>query len=98
MAKNSLCWDCGNCFGGCSWTKNAQFIPVEGWVADATVCDGVPSYMVYECPKYKPCPIIERDRKIAHFLEIPLKDFYEDKEMWMEVYADELKLRKQSPK
>ena len=49
---NTLCWDCENCIGGCSWSKN--FEPVEGWKAEAvTNSDNTDTYLVRECPQFK---------------------------------------------
>ena len=49
---NTLCWDCENCIGGCSWSKN--FEPVEGWKAKAvTNSDNSDTYLVRECPQFK---------------------------------------------
>lgn len=49
--KATLCWDCGNACGGCSWSK--EFIPVEGWEARPVkqTC-GNQSYIVFECPQF----------------------------------------------
>ena len=50
---NTLCWDCENCIGGCSWTKD--FEPVEGWKAEpVTNSDNSDTYLVSECPQFKP--------------------------------------------
>lgn len=49
---NTLCWDCENCIGGCSWSKD--FKPVEGWKAEAvTNSDNSDTYFVHECPQFK---------------------------------------------
>ena len=55
-AKDTLCWDCENATGGCSWSK--RFIPVEGWDAiptrvNMTVGKKVDSYTVVSCPLFK---------------------------------------------
>jgi len=56
----TLCWDCANALGGCSWSKS--FTPVEGWTAirhkrrynndkneGRLDCD---SYKVIDCPEF----------------------------------------------
>lgn len=50
----TLCWDCKNATGNCSWSQD--FIPVEGWLADEQPPNGAkPSttYTVYSCPKFE---------------------------------------------
>lgn len=53
--KESLCWTCQNCYGGCEWSRS--FTQVNGWKAEKTVLpsNGVnaASYNVIECPKYR---------------------------------------------
>ena len=50
---NTLCWDCENYIGGCSWTKD--FKPVEGWKAEeVTNSNNTDTYLVRECPQFKP--------------------------------------------
>lgn len=55
----TLCWDCANYCGGCSWSRN--FTPVEGWSANLHRSDrynhgkliGVTeSYEVISCPEF----------------------------------------------
>ena len=49
---NTLCWDCENRIGGCSWTQN--FEADEGWKAEAvTNSDNSDTYLVRECPQFK---------------------------------------------
>ena len=52
--KESLCWECTNTCGGCSWTK--EFKPVEGWTIQETqISMGskiVDSCIVLTCPKF----------------------------------------------
>lgn len=59
---DSLCWDCKNAYGGCSWTRmtagEVLYEPVEGWDA---FCEYYPegdephlSYQVYACPEFIP--------------------------------------------
>lgn len=53
--KDTKCWTCQNCFGGCSWSRD--FIPVDGWKAEKTFIPSneqyAESYKVIECPKYR---------------------------------------------
>lgn len=50
----SLCWNCKNCFGGCSWFE--RFEPVEGWRAERTIIKyfntKTPSFLVRDCPLF----------------------------------------------
>ena len=50
----SLCFRCGNCLDGCSWSRS--FVPVEGWRAEPNYInsDEAESYHVIECPLYVP--------------------------------------------
>ena len=52
----SLCWNCKNCFGGCSWSES--FEPVEGWRAERTIIKyfntETPSFLVRNCPLFAP--------------------------------------------
>ena len=52
--KESRCWTCQNCFGGCEWSR--EFNPVPGWTAKKTCIPSngeyKESYNVLECPKY----------------------------------------------
>ena len=52
----SLCWNCKNCFGGCSWSES--FEPVEGWRAERTIIQHfnteTPSFLVRNCPLFAP--------------------------------------------
>lgn len=50
--KFTLCWDCKNATGNCSWSENLK--PVNGWKAERTHIHStdIDSYMVYECPKF----------------------------------------------
>lgn len=49
--SNTICWDCANATGGCSWSKS--LVPVEGWKAIKTKKQTVESYAVYDCPEFK---------------------------------------------
>ena len=60
---NSLCWECKRAYGGCSWSRD--FVPVEGWEAEATIINGVregkkPLVKSYDV---KRCPLFVQDRK-----------------------------------
>lgn len=54
--KESLCWDCANACGLCSWSHD--FTPVPGWDARATKLYNnnkgrfIDSYHVIECPEF----------------------------------------------
>lgn len=59
--NQSLCWDCQNACGGCSWSRS--FTPVEGWEARPTKIKLIPnkegleytdSYHVISCPEFIP--------------------------------------------
>lgn len=60
----TLCWNCANAYGGCSWTARdehgvLQFKPVPGWDAKpTTVAVGAgkrePSFCVKSCPEFIP--------------------------------------------
>ena len=57
--KPTLCWDCANACGGCSWSDHWKHEPVPGWTAEETVLkinSGllIQSYSVRECPEFKP--------------------------------------------
>jgi len=48
----TLCWDCRNAIGGCSWST--LFKPVEGWKAEPTKNkEGATSFNVIKCPEFK---------------------------------------------
>lgn len=51
----SICWDCANACGKCSWSRN--FTPVKGWEAIptkiiASKSFNASSYIVCACPKF----------------------------------------------
>lgn len=53
----TLCWQCKNATGGCSWSKD--FTPVAGWNAIPTKLKAVTqniilhsSYLVIDCPQF----------------------------------------------
>lgn len=55
--SGTLCWECDNAYGGCSWSRN--FTPVEGWDAQYVrrvyKSKGVyvmDSYEVRNCPEF----------------------------------------------
>ena len=56
---STICWDCQNACGGCSWSKYRMFQPVKGWEViptDIHIGNGVrvQSYVVLKCPQFKP--------------------------------------------
>lgn len=49
----SLCWDCKNATGGCSWSN--QLKPVDSWEAkeiNPTNTKPYSTYIVYNCPLF----------------------------------------------
>ena len=53
----TLCWDCANATGGCSWSDHWKHQPVKGWYAvrnDLKSKEGtmVESYIVISCPEF----------------------------------------------
>ena len=54
----TLCWQCQNATGGCSWSQD--FTPVEGWDAKRTRirlekgAKYTESFIVKKCPKFRP--------------------------------------------
>ena len=64
VKKSSLCLDCKNCVGLCSWSHHLQ--PVEGWEAEETTVrsNGTfnKGYRVISCPEFEKEP--ERDVRI----------------------------------
>ena len=58
LKNETLCWDCKNACGGCSWSRT--FTPVKGWVAEPTKLKGsheysaiIDSYKIFECPEFE---------------------------------------------
>lgn len=57
--QHSLCWDCANATGGCSWSQFEDYEPVPGWKAIPTVIHSTlesgrtDSFIVIECPEFK---------------------------------------------
>ena len=51
--SQTLCFDCRNATGGCSWS--ARLEPVPGWDAVTTmISSSLPSYHVRACPLFEP--------------------------------------------
>lgn len=54
MPKSTLCWDCANATGNCSWSE--ELIPVENWTAQEVVKTEpervYTTYIVLECPEF----------------------------------------------
>lgn len=53
----TLCWDCANACGGCTWSDHWLHKPINGWTAvraDLKTKDGevTESYIVTECPEF----------------------------------------------
>ena len=45
----TLCWDCENAVGRCSWSKD--FKPIDGWTAEYV--PDKDSYYVEACPQFQ---------------------------------------------
>lgn len=61
QTRPTLCWDCKNACGGCSWS--AKFEPVPGWKAVRKIIrpqagwgkgKAVDTYRVDKCPLFEP--------------------------------------------
>ncbi len=59
-SMQTICWDCKNAYGGCSWSEYKVQQPVEGWKATPKLLDGngqriqpIQSYIVHECPLFE---------------------------------------------
>ena len=55
--QQTLCWDCANATGGCSWSMHTEHKPVEGWNAirrdiHNKYSEPVESYIVISCPEF----------------------------------------------
>ena len=57
----TLCWDCANATGGCSWADHHDHTPVDGWDAVETqirshspssIGQTTTSYIVLDCPEF----------------------------------------------
>ena len=53
----TLCWNCANATGGCSWSEYGTFQPVEGWTAERRDIrnkfgEDIESYIVIDCPEF----------------------------------------------
>ena len=53
----TLCWDCANATGGCSWSDYWEHSPVPGWIAIPTKLKlnnetNGSSYAVISCPEF----------------------------------------------
>ena len=52
ISSGTLCWDCANSTGNCSWS--ARLVPVKGWKAIETKKNtALSSFVVLECPKFE---------------------------------------------
>ena len=66
IEKDTLCWDCANYAGGCSWTQPDGAVPVKGWKAKKTAL----GYVVKECPKFvRGCYCRGRYRTAEEYIE-----------------------------
>lgn len=66
----SICFDCANACGGCTWSRCLE--PVEGWEAVISPKPSsrgryahIPDYKVVKCPEFKPD---KRESKIAQYI------------------------------
>ena len=50
-SKYTLCWNCANATGGCSWADELK--PVKGWIATPQTRHRLESYTVHQCPEFK---------------------------------------------
>ena len=55
--RQTLCWDCANALGGCSWSEYPTQTPVEGWEAERRDIhnkqgEDIESYIVIKCPQF----------------------------------------------
>lgn len=57
--QQTLCWDCENATGGCSWADHGDHTPVKGWDAIRTriktnrfTDEYAESYIVLACPEF----------------------------------------------
>lgn len=52
--SNTLCWECANACGGCSWSESLE--PVKGWEAEPVTIKSyaVDSFLVKWCPEFEP--------------------------------------------
>ena len=65
----TLCWDCENACGGCSWSRPGMAAePVKGWTAtrnDIKNGSKAESYIVHACPEFVPDRRWDRLRRRA---------------------------------
>lgn len=56
VKPNTICWDCANATGNCSWSDFWQHEPVKGWYAvrnDLHKSEAdIESYIVISCPEF----------------------------------------------
>ena len=59
--RQTLCWDCANATGGCSWADRYDHTPVKGWTAIQTTlrchspsshAETTNSFIVIDCPEF----------------------------------------------
>jgi len=62
MARETICWECKNACGKCSWSSRLE--PVEGWDAKPTkVVDyAAGKKVITDSFKVKHCPLFAKDR------------------------------------
>lgn len=90
--KDSLCWDCKNACGKCSWsaadpaTGELLFQPVPGWTAEEVQrTENTYSSNVVVTYRVIDCPLFERDEKLKSYGELSA---HEEK-AWLEAIRRE---------
>lgn len=63
---STLCWDCRNACGGCSWSRYKVWQPVPGWTAVESSIPGnkgarVQTFIVLDCPEFIPDKINDKE-------------------------------------
>ena len=76
--KETLCWECDNAVGKCSWIED--FEPIPNWDATPTKIDNndgkiLDSFLVHECPLFKPDRIFISVNRLARKLNMSIRDF-----------------------
>lgn len=71
LRESSICWECDNACGGCSWSRS--FTPVEGWTAvispkadcpSKEAIRRIPWYLVRTCPEFVQDPRFIKQEEI----------------------------------
>lgn len=67
LEGDTICWDCKNACGDCSWSR--FLMPVVGWEAIETEVDENKSYRVVNCPSFE----LEDKKKIEEKTDKKIK-------------------------